>query len=217
VAVENPQLLYTATLAGNTPYAVIGSAGNNGGNYNAAISAIATTTYVQNYTQVPGSTGYIPVYNTVVANSNIANLSFNYAPDFIVKAAFDPGWGHYEILGITGFAHETIYPGVPTDIAKFGGQTHIVTGAVVAPKSSTAGTISNSIVLAGVGGSFRVPIINDKLIVGAKGLYGPGMGRYGDSTLADVTANSWGGLAPIHNGSGLVTVEFNPTPRLSIY
>jgi hypothetical protein len=39
VAAENPQLLYTASLAGNTPYAVLGSAGANGGNYNAAISA----------------------------------------------------------------------------------------------------------------------------------------------------------------------------------
>ena len=217
VAVENPQLLYTATLAGNTPYAVLGSAGNNGGNYNAAISASATTTYVQNYTQEPGSTSYLPVYNTVVANTNIANLSFNQAPDIIAKVAFDPGWGHYEILGIGRFAHETIYPGVTTDIVKYGGQKDIETGAVVAPASSAAGAFSDSIVLGGVGGSFRVPIMKDKLIVGAKGLYGAGMGRYGDSTLADVTVNNWGGLAPIHNVSGLVTVEVNPTPRLAIY
>ena len=27
VAIENPQVLYTASLAGNTPYAVLGSAG----------------------------------------------------------------------------------------------------------------------------------------------------------------------------------------------
>jgi len=43
------------------------------------------------------------------------------------------------------------------------------------------------------------------------------MGRYGDSTLADVTTNNWGGLSPIHNASGLVTVEANPTPRLTLY
>ena len=49
VAAENPQFLYTASLAGNTPYAVLGSAGTNGGNYNAAISTEAVTTYVQNY------------------------------------------------------------------------------------------------------------------------------------------------------------------------
>ena len=28
VSAENPQLLYTASLAGNTPYAVVGSAGS---------------------------------------------------------------------------------------------------------------------------------------------------------------------------------------------
>jgi hypothetical protein len=216
VAAENPQLLYTASLAGNTPYAVLGSAGNNGGNYNAAISASATTTYVQNYTQEPGTTSYLPVYNTVVANTNIANLSFNYAPDFIVKAALDPGWGHYEVIGIGRFAHETIYPGVTTDIAKYGNQKDIETGAAVAPASSTAGAFSNSIALGGFGGSFRVPL-GSILSVGAKGLWGAGMGRYGDSTLADVTANSWGGLAPLHGGSGLFTLEANPNPRMSIY
>jgi hypothetical protein len=43
------------------------------------------------------------------------------------------------------------------------------------------------------------------------------MGRYGDSTLADVTADANGNLAPIHNLSGLFTVEATPTPRLTIY
>jgi hypothetical protein len=43
------------------------------------------------------------------------------------------------------------------------------------------------------------------------------MGRYGNSTLADVTANSSGGLAPIHNVSGLFTLEANPTPRLTLF
>ena len=94
VAVENPQVLYTASLAGNTPYAVLGSAGNNGGNYNAASQHRRPTTYVQNYTQVAGwTTTYLPVYNTVTANTNIANYSFNYAPDLIVKVALDPRLG----------------------------------------------------------------------------------------------------------------------------
>ena len=132
-AVENPQILYTASLAGNTPYAVLGSVGNNGGNYNPAISTVAATTYVQNYVNEPGTTSYLPVYNTVTANSNVANFSFNYAPDVIIKAAIDPGWGHYEIIGIGRFAHETIYPGVTTDILKYGGQKDIETAANVAP------------------------------------------------------------------------------------
>ena len=94
VAVENPQLLYTASIAGNTPYAVLGSAGANGGNYNAAISASGTTTYVQNYTnqaELDSANNTIdvavPVYNTIVANTNITNISFNQAPDIIAKLA----------------------------------------------------------------------------------------------------------------------------------
>jgi TolA-binding protein len=217
IAFENPQLLYTASLAGNTPYAVLGSAGNNGGNYNAAISASATTTYVQNYTNEAGTTTYLPVYNTVVANTNIANLSFNAAPDVIAKLALDPGWGHYELIGIGRYAHEKVYPGVTTDILKYGGQTDIETGAAVAPKSSVAGAVTNNIALGGFGGSLRVPIVKDKLTFGGKAMYGAGIGRYGDTTLSDVTTNSWGGFSPLHNFSGLLTVEANPTPRLLVY
>ena len=215
-AVENPQILYTASLAGNTPYAVLGSVGNNGGNYNAAISTVAATTYVQNYVNEPGTTSYLPVYNTVTANSNVANFSFNYAPDVIIKAAIDPGWGHYEIIGIGRFAHETIYPGVTTDILKYGGQKDIETAANVASAATSAGAFSNKISMGGVAGSFRVPL-GKILTVGAKGLWGAGVGRYGNSTLADVTASDWGGLSPIHGGSGLFTLEANATPRLAIY
>ncbi len=216
IAFENPQVLYTASLAGNTPYAVLGSAGNNGGNYNAAISTEAVTTYVQNYAPEPGTLSYLPVYNTVTANTNIANYSFNYAPDVIAKIAFDPGWGHYEIIGIGRFAHETIYPGVTTDALKYGGQKDVTTGANVVASATTAGAISNSIALGGVAGSFRVPVT--KLAsFGAKALYGPGVGRYGDTTLSDVTVNNWGGMSPLHDFSGLVTLEINPSPRLAIY
>ncbi len=212
VAAENPQILYSASLAGNTPYAVLGSAGNNGGNYNAAISAAAPTTYVQNYVTEPGTTTYIPQYSTLVANTNIANLSFNYAPDVIAKLAIDPGWGHWELFGIGRFAHETIYPGVTTDTVKYGGQKDIETGLAVAPASTTAGAYSNSIALGGAGASMRVPL-GKMISFGAKGLVGAGVGRYGDTTLADVTVNSWGGLSPLHNVSGLFTLEINPNPR----
>jgi hypothetical protein len=88
IAAENPQLLYSAALAGSTPYAILGSAGANGGNYNAAISGLSgLTTYVQSYTGVntvdsAGNTvyDYVRNYNTVYANSNIANISFNRRP-----------------------------------------------------------------------------------------------------------------------------------------
>jgi hypothetical protein len=224
LSVENPQVLYSASIAGNTPYAVLGSAGNNGGNYNAAVSASVPTTYIQNYTnqKETDSAGNVidvsvPVYNTIYANTNIANLSFNQMPDFIGKIAFDPGWGHFEIIGIGRSAHETVYPGVTTNSTKYGGIKDIATGAPVVAASTTAGYYGNSIALGGGGASLRVPLIANKLIFGAKGLYGPGVGRYGDTTLSDVTANASGELEPIHNLSGLLTVEANPTPRLAIY
>jgi Skp family chaperone for outer membrane proteins len=224
IAAENPQLLYTTSLAGNTPYAVLGNAGANGGNYNAAISTCTPATSIVNYTdQVQtdsdGNTVHVavPVYKTLNGCADIATLSFNQAPDIIVKATFDPGWGHYEIIGIGGFAHETVYPGETTNSNLYGGLTDVATGALIAPALSTAGYYKDSIILGGIGGSLRVPVVGNKLIFGAKGLYGPGMGRYGDSTLADVTADAKGNLAPIHNVSGLLTVEVNPTPRFSIY
>ena len=225
VAAENPQLIYTASLAGNTPYAVLGSAGNSS-SYNAAISGVTATTYVKNYVPAAlsvASAGYLPVYGTVIANTNIANYSFNAAPDLIVKAVADPGWGHYEIFGLVGFAHETIYPGVTTDNIKYGGQydvncpSSVSTCAPVAPVADPSKTRQDSIVLGGVGASFRIPVIKNKLSFGAKALYGPGVGRYSDSTLADVTTNASGALVPIHNLSGLLTLEWTPTKRLTLW
>jgi type II secretory pathway pseudopilin PulG len=221
---ENPQLLYTASLAGNSPYAILGSAGANGGNYNAAISTCSPSTSIVNYsnqkeTDSAGNTidVAVPVYKTVNGCADIATISFNDAPDVIGKIALDPGWGHFELFGIVGFAHETVFPGETTNSNLYGGNKEITTGLAVAPALTTAGYVANSIVVGGGGGSLRIPIIPKVLTFGAKGLFGPGVGRYGDSTLADVTTNQWGGLTPIHNVSGLLTVEANPNPRLTLY
>ena len=224
LSVENPQLLYTASLAGSSPYAVLGSAGANGGNYNAAISTCSPSTSIVNYsnqkeTDSAGNTidVAVPVYKTVNGCADIATISFNDAPDIIGKVALDPGWGHFELFGIAGFAHETVFPGETTNSYLYGGNKEITTGLAVAPALTTAGNVSNAIVLGGGGASLRIPVIPKVLTVGAKGLFGPGVGRYGDSTLADVTTNSWGGLEAIHNLSGLLTVEANPNPRLTLY
>ena len=230
-AVENPQLIYTASLAGNTPYSVIGSDGTAGGNFNPAISTCTPATSIVTYTNQAenDSTGgvidvAVPVYKTVNGCANVASFSFNQAPDIIVKAAFDPGFGHYEIFGIAGFAHETVYPGETTNSNLYGGLTDVAASAAAgstvqaAPGLTSAGAYTDSIVLGGFGASLRIPIApQNKATFGVKGLYGPGVGRYGDSTLADVTADSNGNLAPIHNLSGLFTLEATPTPRFTLY
>jgi hypothetical protein len=218
IAAENPQVLYTATLAGNTPYAVLGSAGANGGNYNAAISSCSPSTSIVNYTnQVNGGiNSYVPVYKTVNSCANITNISFNTMPDIIVKAAFDPKFGHFELIGIGRYAHETVFPGETTNSNLYGGLKDIVTGATVAPTLSTAGSYNNSIALGGLSASGRVTLAKI-FTVGLKGLYGPGVGRYGATTLSDVTATAGGELTPLHNLSALGTVEVAATPRLMLY
>ena len=224
ISAENPQLLYTATLAGNTPYAVVGSAGLSASLLNQTISACSPSTSIVNYsnqkqTDSAGNTVNIavPVYKTVNSCANLANISFNKAPDMLAKVAIDPGFGHYEIFGIARFFHEMVYPGETTNSNLYGGLKDIVTGLAVAPALTTDGAVSNSVTLGGVGGSMRLPFATNKFVFGAKGLFGPGVGHFGASTLSDATSNSLGELVPIHNLSGLLTAEINPSPRLQLY
>jgi hypothetical protein len=144
---------------------LIGSAGTSGGLYNAGGNA---------------------------AGSALANYTFNLAPDMIAKIAFEPGWGHWEVFGISRFFRDRIYP--------TGGSPY-----------------NNTVVGGGIGGGFRGPLFQKKLTVGLKGLYGEGVGRYGSSTISDVTIRPDGTLSPLHGFSALGTVEANPTSRLNLY
>jgi Skp family chaperone for outer membrane proteins len=128
-------------------------------------------------------------------NAFNANYSFNYIPDFVVKAAFEPGWGHFEIFNIDRVFRDRIYPAVTTSV----------------------GAYNDKELGAGIGGGFRGPLFNKTLSIGLKGLWGQGMGRYGDSTIADVTVRPDGQLSPIHGFSALSTVEVNPNPRATLY
>jgi len=121
-----------------------------------------------------------------------ANYSFNATPDFVVKIAAEPGWGHWELFGIGRSFRDRIYP---------------ATGSAF--NSTTWG--------GGIGGGFRGPLFNKKLSIGLKGLYGEGVGRYGSSTIADITLRPDATISPLHGFSALSTVEFNPNPRLSVY
>jgi Spy/CpxP family protein refolding chaperone len=212
VAAEAPEILYSGTLAGDTPYAVMGSAGANGGNYNAATGSCSNSTYTT-YSESDGVVTPTTKYLNICAP--LASISFNQAPDLLLKAAFDPGWGHYEVFGIGRFAHETIYPGITNNAFLYGGVTD-TNGVSVAPLTS-AGSFNHSATLGGVGASFRAPIVPKKLDLGAKGLWGRGVGRYGDTTLSDLTDKPNGEFAALKNYSFLTTAEWTPTPRLLLY
>jgi prefoldin subunit 5 len=123
---------------------------------------------------------------------NQSNYSFNATPDFVAKLALQPGWGHWELFGIGRSFRDRIYPagGSPSNNTVWGG---------------------------GIGGGFRGPLANKHLVVGLKGLWGEGVGRYGSSTIADVTIRPDGALSPLHGFSGISTVQIIPNARLMWY
>ncbi len=145
--------------------------------------------------------------------NSASNITYNLAPDMIAKIAIEPGWGHWEVFGISRFFRDRIYPA--------GACTSTSASATVPGGFSCTGTsvgaYNNTTVGGGVGGGFRGPLFQKKLTIGLKGLWGEGVGRYGDSTIADVTLRPNDTLAPLHAFSALSTVEANPTKRLNLY
>lgn len=132
------------------------------------------------------------VGNTGGLYDNQSNYSYNLTPDFIAKIAIEPGWGHWELFGIGRSFRDRIYPtgGTPFNSTTWGG---------------------------GIGGGFRGPLAGKKVSIGLKGLYGEGVGRYGSSTIADITLRPNATISPLHGFSGISTLEMNPNSRLNLY
>ncbi len=128
-----------------------------------------------------------------------ANYSFNRAPDLVAKAVFEPGFGHYEVFGLGRFFRDRIYPNA---------------GATT---PSAAGAYNDTTVAGGIGGGARVMPFDKKVTIGLKGLWGQGVGRYGSSTIADITLHPDAQIAPLRGFSALATLELNPTKRLNIW
>ncbi len=154
----------------------------------------------------------------------------NRAPDAVIKAAFDPGFGHYEIFGIVSQLRARIYPCAVVSATAAGvvtnadGSTTTFTGAPItcsaaptATAPTSAGAFNDSRVAGGGGASMRFPLFNKKLDFGVKGVYGDGIGRFGSSQLADATARPDGTLAPIRTGHGLGILEYHPNSKLDFY
>jgi len=157
----------------------------------------------------------------------------NKIPDFVFKAAFDPGWGHYEILGIVSDFRDRIYPCAVVSIAATSADgTKILagTGGPINPAQcvaadgvtpltipSSVGAFNDSKTGGGFGVSAAVPLFHKKLDASLKGMYGTGIGRFGSAQLADVTARPDGTLATIHNAQWLGKLELHPSPKVDIY
>ena len=133
----------------------------------------------------------------------------NSTPDFIVKAAFEPGRGHYEVFGIVANYRAHVYPCFVT-----GAPLPASCGGV----AGSAGAFNDTRTGGGGGVNIRMPLDRGrKFEVGAHGLFGDGIGRYSAAQIADVTTRPDGTLALIRGGGGLGTIEVHPSPKLDLY
>jgi hypothetical protein len=131
-------------------------------------------------------------------NAFNGNYSNNVAPDVIVKGTYDSKFGHYEIGGLARWFRDRYYPN----------QT------LATP--SAAGATNNTKVGGGFFVNGRAPITHFA-DVGVHVLAGTGVGRYGTSTLPDVTVHPDGTLAPIKNYQGLFSLELHPVKKLDVF
>jgi hypothetical protein len=136
-------------------------------------------------------------------NNFSGTYSYNLGPDLIAKVAVDPGWGHYEAFAIGRFPHYQVYP------------NYNVAGDTATQRA--AGSYTASLTTGGFGGSLRAPVLGKYGDFGLSGLYGWGVGRYGDTTLSDVVFDAKAQMKALTNVSVLSTLELHPTPRLVIY
>ena len=141
-------------------------------------------------------------------NAFNGTYSFNAMPDVIVKAAFEPGFGHYEVFGIFSRFRDRVYP--CEDVA-----TTTLCGGSATAGPNALGAYNDSRNGGGVGGNARVTIAK-RVDFGLHALYGNGVGRYGASTLPDATVNPNGTLALLRSYQGLATLEWH-SPKLDVY
>ncbi len=120
-----------------------------------------------------------------------ANYSIDVAPDIIVKAAADPGFGHYEAYGLGRFLKSRV---------------------------STLGAGNDKVAFAGgVGGAATLPLIPKYLDVTGNVLAGYGVGRYGAGQLPDATFKADGSPAPLPELMGLVGLIGHPVKSVDLY
>src|SRR5262252_8933504 len=183
----------------------------------------ATGTVSQNFwLNAPGAGGGL--FNAFDATGYTTNK----APDLIVKAALDPGWGHYELFGILSEFRNRIYPcAVVSPAASTGtpgtaGSVTLVgpalscTEAPAATAPTAAGAFNDSRTGGGAGASALVPL-SKKIDAGVKFTAGSGVGRYGSAQLPDATARPDGTLALLKSAQWLGRVELHPTPKIDLY
>jgi hypothetical protein len=205
----------TATVHGNPTITDLSF--TNGNQSDVTTPTLSTTTYNNFLIGAPGvSSG---LYNPT------GTYAYSKTPDFVFKAAVDPGWGHFEVFGLVSEFRDRAYPCYYANGGFNNGTTPnpnfpdipatacLLTGS----NSPTSGAFNNSRTGGGIGANARVPLLSKKVEIGVHFLGGNGIGRYGTSGLPDSTVRPDGTLALLRNYQALGTIELHPTPKLDVY
>jgi uncharacterized coiled-coil protein SlyX len=143
-----------------------------------------------------GEAGASNTYNST------SNYTFNPSPDIIAKAAFDPGFGHYEVYSLFDRFRDRVFPC---------GEVSPTCSAV-----SSAGVYNASKNGGGLGANARWTFDHKHIVFGLHGFGGSGVGRYGAAQLSDLAINGDGTLHLIKNLQGLGTLEWRGK-KLDVY
>ena len=137
----------------------------------------------------------------------VANYAYNSSPDFVVKAVFEPGFGHYEVFGVISNFRDRIFPCITAPaLAGCGGSA-----------TSGANAFNDNQVAGGGGANARWGLFNKHVDLGVHFFGGPGIGRYGSTGLPDATVNPAGRLVVLTNYQALGTLQFHIGKNLDIY
>jgi hypothetical protein len=207
---------FALALAVEGPQATIGGRGFSLATTTTVGTASVATTG-NTFLNAPGAGGGLLNF------SDTTGYSINKAPDIIIKAAADPGFGHYELFGIISTFRNRVYPcGVvgTNTLDTVPGTTTLNCApdpTNANPKPSSLGAFDDTRTGGGLGASLRVPLFSKKLDFGIKGVAGDGIGRYGSAQLPDLTFRPDGTEALIRTAHGLGILEFHPNSKLDIF
>jgi hypothetical protein len=170
--------MFTAAISFENPAALVTSSPSSG--------APALNVIFNN----PGASNSFTPPNGAAFASN--NVTLDYLPDIVIKAAIDPGFGHYEVFATERFfrSRDTI--------------------AAVRTNEKTNGT--------GIGGSMILPVVPKMVDFQASVIAGRGVGRYGSAQLPDATINPYTlAIEPMRGFSALAGLIVKPAPAWTFY
>jgi hypothetical protein len=183
VSIENSATIFGGSIA--TAPTGVGGAFASGG----IVDGV-----VVNFANIAGGGGFL----------NGVTVTTDQIPDIIEKAAFDPGWGHYEIFGLQRFFTDHTL-------------TCVAGPCVAGSTVMTGNTTTKTAFGAAVGGSVLLPLIPKYLDFTGNILYGRGIGRYGAGQLPDATISADGSLTPLVGLAAMVGLIAHPWDGLDVY